>query len=433
MMPAPMTATRILSRAADRSRPASAASIARPRRARRRRAPAPCQTIRPDRQLAGVVAGQAEGAAVEQVDAARVAQQKGVGGEERSSSSTSGASGGATIGTVGERRASKACSALGHARDPVAARGDEVDVVGGAHRLAAPDAQGDARVVLGLALGQPAAVPGPALGRREAAGGVDRRDLGQGVPARSSRSARRPPTAPRDCASKARATVASRPSSTSRVGTAKRHARAAALRQRTRPAGEHLVQDDRVAHRARDRRDGVERRRQRHRAVDRHQPRRALEADQALQRGRDADRAAGVGAERGPGGAGGDRRRRRPTSSRRGCAASGRAPSVAGLAGVPEVRIDADAGERELGHVGVADRAPRRRARRRATAGASATAGGASAQDRRAGGGGLAGDVEQVLDRDGQAGERARVAPGGDRRGRPPPRRRALPGRRWSR
>ena len=65
--------------------------------------------------------------------------------------------------------------------------------------------------------------------------------------------------------------------------------------------------DDGVAHRARHRRDGVERRRQRHGAVDRHQARRALEADQALQRGRNADRAAGVGAERRPRGAGGDR------------------------------------------------------------------------------------------------------------------------------
>ena len=71
-------------------------------------------------------------------------------------------------------------------------------------------------------------------------------------------------------------------------------------------------------------------------------------------------------------------------------------------------------GERELRHVGAADQGSAR--------GAQASNRGCidarrrrAAQDRRAGGGHLAGDIEQVLDRDGEAGQRPGIAPGGDR------------------
>ena len=64
-----------------------------------------------DRQLVGRVAGQRQGAAVEQVDERRIAQQRPLAAKKASSSATSGASSGATIGTVGESIASKGASA----------------------------------------------------------------------------------------------------------------------------------------------------------------------------------------------------------------------------------------------------------------------------------------------------------------------------------
>jgi len=173
------------------------------------------------------------------------------------------------------------------------------------------------------------------------------------------------------------------------------------------------VQHDGVADRSRHRRDGVERRRQGHGAGDRYQPRRALEADQTLQRGGDPDRAVGVGAERSPGGAGGDG----------GGAARGRAARDAGhwveaerrrIGQHREVRIEADSGERELGHVRAADQG-RAGAAQPGDCRCVFARGQGVAQDHRAGPGGLPGDVEQVLDRDGQAGEQTGVAAGSDR------------------
>ena len=78
------------------------------------------------------------------------------------------------------------------------------------------------------------------------------------------------------------------------------------------------------------------------------------------------------------------------------------------------VRVDADAGEGELRHVGAADE----RGAGPAQAGDGGRVGGGGrgvGEHGRAGGGGFAGDVEQVLDRDREAGERARVGAGGDR------------------
>ena len=317
---------------------------------------------------------------------ARVAQQQALTAKNASSSATSGASGGATIGTVGRQQRVEALQRALHARDPVAPRGDEVDVVGGAHGLAAPDAQGDARVVVaprarpasggGRPSSRPRAKPPVALiGAISASGGEFDRPRSCAPAARQAARLR----------SKARATVGSRPSSMSR----RRHreapcatagaAAAAPCGRRGPRAATTASRTDRVIAR-----DGVERRRQRHGAVDRHQPRRALEADDALQRGRDADRAAGVGAERSPGGAGGDRHR----------AARGRAARDA------RRRIERRASPgwpacRECGLMPTPEKAnsvmlvrpisAAPAARRRATAGASAAAGGASAQDRRAG------------------------------------------------
>ena len=177
--------------------------------------------------------------------------------------------------------------------------------------------------------------------------------------------------------SNAAPTVASRPSSIS----VRRHREAQVAQRSSREVDaarcEHLVQQHSVAHRARDRAGRVERRRQRNRALGRRQPRRVLEADQALQRGRDADRAAGVGAERGPGGAGGDRDRaaRGRAAGDARCASSA---AVAGLAGVPKCGLmptPENANSDML--VRPMNAAPARR--RRATAGQSAAAGGFSA------------------------------------------------------
>jgi hypothetical protein len=75
--------------------------------------------------------------------------------------------------------------------------------------------------------------------------------------------------------------------------------------RRQRPPGQvdpavrkHFVQQHRVAHRMRDCTHGVERRRERNRAVGGCQARRVLEADQAVQGGGNADRTAGVRTER---------------------------------------------------------------------------------------------------------------------------------------
>ena len=228
--------------------------------------------------------------------------------KKAASSATSGSSAGATQGHGRRQQGVVAAQGLLHAADPVAPRLQQVDVVGRAHRGAAPDPLRHAGVVAIAVRGEPAAMPGPGFGRREAAGGVDRRDLaelGQGdlVDARagSTQGLQGALEGPGD----RRLEI---------VEHQRRRDREApvghgAMGQRDGPGGEHFVQQHRVAHRPADGADRVERRRQRDRAVGGRQPRRVLESDQALQGGRDADRAAGVGAERSPGRAARDRHR----------------------------------------------------------------------------------------------------------------------------
>jgi hypothetical protein len=141
-----MTATRMSapSGCGRRRGPASAASIASAASRRvvaHRRAP----EHQADRQLAPAMARQAEGAAVEKVDDDGLRSRRLLAAKKPSSSATSGAIGGATIGTVGERRASYVLKRAYHARDPAAPRGDELDVVRGAHRRAASDPRRAAR------------------------------------------------------------------------------------------------------------------------------------------------------------------------------------------------------------------------------------------------------------------------------------------------
>ena len=124
-----------------------------------------------------------------------------------------------------------------------------------------------------------------------------------------------------------------------------------------------------------------------------------LQADDAAERGRLADRAAGVGAERAGGEAAGDRRRRAAGG------AAGDAAAVPGVEDRPVGGVLVRAAHRELVHVGLAE---------------DAGAGGVEAahrgrrvgrqvalEDPRAGGGRRALGGEDVLDRDRDAAERA--------------------------
>ena len=261
------------------------------------------QTIRPTGSLVGGLAGQRQCAAVEVVDHRGVAQQQRVGGEE-----------GLVVGRAAAAAAARRSAPSGRGRrrcrapsastcgDPAAPRLQQVDVVGRADAAAAADARAHARVVVGLACGQACAVPGPALGRADlaaasaagasSAGSAHFDDLGAGA------------AQPCQARSKARATVASRPSSMPPRGSARRSARSGRPRRRTRRAAStscsstasrtvrvmaqavSSVEDSGSAAFGGCQRLGV------------------LEAHQAVQRGRDADRAARVRAERRPGRAG---------------------------------------------------------------------------------------------------------------------------------
>ena len=165
------------------------------------------------------------------------------------------------------------------------------------------------------------------------------------------------------------------------------------------------MQQHRVAHAAGDRADGVEAGRQRHGARGGCQRLGVLEADQAVQRRRDADRAAGVAAQRRHCRAGGHRDR----------AARARSAGNAGRRGRIErghrhvgrravVRVDADAGEGELGHLRAADQ--RGAGRAQPGDGRSVHRGRRLVrQHDRSGARHLAGDVVEVLDADRQPGE----------------------------
>ena len=118
-------------------------------------------------------------------------------------------------------------------------------------------------------------------------------------------------------------------------------------------------------------------------------------------RRRNAHRAAGIGADGDVAHAVGDGDRRA------GRGAAGHALAVARIAGRAEMRIGADAGKGEFGHVGLGDDHRAGRAQplhhRRIGGGRRRLLG----ENLRAGAGRLAGDVEQILDADDDAVERA--------------------------
>lgn len=162
------------------------------------------------------------------------------------------------------------------------------------------------------------------------------------------------------------------------------------------------MRGDGIPHRARHGADGVERGRQRQRALGRHQPGGALETHDPVQRGRNADRAAGVGAQADEGRPGGDRHGgpggRTARDARRG--------RIARVGRRAVVRVDAHAGKGEFRHVGAA----RQHAARGAQSRHSHGIGLGGRRMRKHHGtrrGRLPFDVEQVLGGEGEPGEPA--------------------------
>jgi hypothetical protein len=148
----------------------------------------------------------------------------------------------------------------------------------------------------------------------------------------------------------------------------------------------------------------VEGRRQREDAVERHEAERRLEPDDAAARGGDADRPAGVGAERGIGEAGGERGGR---------AAAGAARRPAGCDRVrdrPVMRVLRGDAIGELVQVRLADVREARRLEPRD--GLRRTDRDVVGEDRRAVRRRQPGRVEQILDGERDACGRRRVGPG---------------------
>ena len=149
-------------------------------------------------------------------------------------------------------------------------------------------------------------------------------------------------------------------------------------RERRRFARQHRI-DHRTAGDARcQRSDGIEARRQRQHTGDRHTPRRGLVADDAAERRGNAARTAGIGAQPGYRHAIGNRH----CGARRTAAGDACRRAIPWRARRTVVRIDAEAGERELRHVGAAHRDEARRPACAARPGHCAVAGGASASTR---------------------------------------------------
>ena len=119
--------------------------------------------------------------------------------------------------------------------------------------------------------------------------------------------------------------------------------------RRGRAAGEHRPEMRGVGHGARDRAGVVERRAQRHDAIERHFAERRLEADDAAGRGRNSNRAAGVGADRRDAHSRGDGGRRSTARAAR------RARDVVRIVHRAVRRFFARGAERELVEVGLAD------------------------------------------------------------------------------
>ena len=195
-------------------------------------------------------------------------------------------------------------------------------------------------------------MPGIGLGGREAALGVDRRD----------RIERREACVGDACAGLGQHAQCAIESGTDmRVHAVEaeifRHREAQPCERRRRGHGGRCAGQDRVDDGAAgdagcQRSDRIQAWRQRQHAVDRHAPRGRLVADDAAERRRDAARPAGVGAQPGRHHA----VRHRDRGAGRTAARDARRRAVPRRQRRAVMRIDAEAGEGELGHVGAPHR-----------------------------------------------------------------------------
>ena len=183
--------------------------------------------------------------------------------------------------------------------------------------------------------------------------------------------------------------------------------------------GQHCIDNRAASNARRQRPNRIQARRQRQHAGNRHTARRRLVADDAAERRRDATGSAGVGAEPG------DRHAVGYRDGGAGRTAAGNTPrrAIPGRARRAVMRIDPEAGEGELGHVGAAQR-NKAGGQHPLHHGRVRRGGRRIGQRARAGRRRLAGDVEQVLQADRNAGvpARARGRRGAARPSRPPSR-----------
>ena len=153
---------------------------------------------------------------------------------------------------------------------------------------------------------------------------------------------------------------------------------------------------------------GIHRPAERHDTVCRQLAHRGFQADESARGGGDANRSARVGAHRGEAHPVGHRRRGSTGRSAR------RAAWIQRMAGGPERRVLVGRAERELVQVGLADQhragLAQRRNRRRVAIGDVIPA------DARGGGGRRSAYVEQILDGDWHAVQRATIVAGGNPR-----------------
>ncbi len=164
-------------------------------------------------------------------------------------------------------------------------------------------------------------------------------------------------------------------------------------------AGDGAQQDRRIGDRARQRANMVERSRERADAMQTHAPVGRLQAHHAAVGGRDADRATGVGADRAPAHAGRHRRRRaaaRPAAGAR---------DIPGVVALAIVWMHDPIGE--LQQVALADQ--HRPGLLQAAGDGGGCGGHPVAPDTRGGGRACAGGVDQILERDRHAVQRAAV------------------------
>jgi len=241
----------------------------------------------------------------------------------------------------------------------VGAPPQEVDVVRGTYLGAAANTGCHHRVVLVALTGQYLPVPGVGFGGSEPTLGIDLRQLVQmrqvDVFYPDAFSRQRPQRALEGLGDHRIELVHHEVLGDGEPQARERHR----FGHRDRFGGKHRIDDGAAFDGVGERTDRIERGRERHHAVDRHAPRRRLETDDAAHGGWNAHRAAGVGAKRRHGHTVGNRHR----STRRGAARH--ALAVGRVAWCAVMRVEADARERELAHVGAADDHRARRAQAR--------------------------------------------------------------------